>query len=1000
MRNNLKNHIRWTIRRALYGTLGIPMLALPVALAQQATNQPVKMEKTVVTGSLIPTAETVGAAPVDVVETEQIQKLGTQDALNTLKRYSPGFLGSGNVGHTLDNGGYGEAYVALRNLPTLVLLDGRRLAGSAFSALYNAGSQVDLNLIPVSMIERIDVLKDGSSSLYGSDAIGGVINVITKKNWNGAEISGRYGFVENGGYTEQRASIVLGVSNEKTSFSGGAQYFRSDPLLAKERSVGSQGILSLYAQNVAPPTYVSPSYPGRVGNYILASSTLAAGAPGYNPTGPKTPPVDIGTSYATIDAYVAAHPGVYIPLDTLPGASAIVAAGASAASRLNTTDFGTFSIQAQDRRNVLANVDHKVFDERLQLDGSFFYANTTSFGNLAPSPMFGLTIQNILVPGNNPYNPFQHDLGKGADGSINVRTRFVDSGNRNFVSQTDYYRFVGGIKGEFENGYSYESSYYYNRSEQVQFTRNSVNGAGLNQALQPLLNAGTPVLDSQGRPLSLLTDANGVNVPVYNMFSLGGNAPETLRVLKTTLFNSGISDQWAVDAIVRGTPIDLPGGKLGFAVGGTYYWEGLFLETDGLTSLGLVPGLNPASPFPGGQRRQYAGFAEVDFPITSPDLNIIGLHSLDLKVSGRIQHLDPGGDAEVPKASLLWKPIDEQVALRGTYSEGFLAPTLFTLFGPTRVSNPTIAVQGVSAQETVFLPSNATLPPSTSKSWSGGIVYSPKQIPGLTVSADYYYIKQENIPFNPDANSRVASLNALGSASPFASDFRFANGSQLTTTAPNQIFSSGSTNANFGSLVIPTLPGASQRTDGIDLSLIYSHPTENYGKYTGWINANVLLNYEVELGPGQPWYQYAGFFTDPQVAAAYQGTLPDYNVTIGVAWEYRGFTLSANARYIPSVVVQGDMFPTAGGSSSNGFTIDGKPWKVSDWYSIDLQLAYEFGKDKAAKDWYDGTTVRFGINNLTDNIAPLIASSSEDGTDKGTYDILGRFFYFEVAKKF
>src|SRR5262249_1518950 len=206
--------------------------------------------------------------------------------------------------------------------------------------------------------------------------------------------------------------------------------------------------------------------------------------------------------------------------------------------------------------------------DQMQLFGSFFYANTTSTGNLAPSPMFGLTIQNIFVPANNPYNPFQIDLGKGGNGNINVRSRFVDSGNRTFVSQTDYYRLVGGLKGEFENGYSYESSYYYNSSEQVQFTRNSVNGAGLNQALAPLLdNNNAPVLDPQGRPLSQLTDANGVNVPVYNIFSLGGNAPETLRVLKTTLYNSGISDQWAVDGVVRGTPLDLPSGKLGFAAG-------------------------------------------------------------------------------------------------------------------------------------------------------------------------------------------------------------------------------------------------------------------------------------------------------------------------------------------------------------------------------------------------------------------------------------------------
>ena len=115
------------LRRALCAVLGIQMLALPVALAQQATNAPVKMEKTVVTGSLIPTAETVGPAPVEIVGAERIQQVGSQDVLATLKALNPGFAGNVNVGQTVNNGGFGEANVAIRNQQTLVLLNGRRL---------------------------------------------------------------------------------------------------------------------------------------------------------------------------------------------------------------------------------------------------------------------------------------------------------------------------------------------------------------------------------------------------------------------------------------------------------------------------------------------------------------------------------------------------------------------------------------------------------------------------------------------------------------------------------------------------------------------------------------------------------------------------------------------------------------------------------------------------------------------------------------------------------
>src|SRR3989442_13105635 len=173
--------LRLILYRALCAGLGIQMLTLPVALGQETTNQPVKMEKTVVTGSLIPTAETVGPAPVEVVGSVEIQKSGQQDILQTLKRLSTSFAGNGNVGQTINNRdqGGGEANIAVRNLPTLVLMDGRRLANSAFSQ----GAVVDVNTIPISMIERIEVLKDGASTLYGSDAIGGVVNILTKKNY-------------------------------------------------------------------------------------------------------------------------------------------------------------------------------------------------------------------------------------------------------------------------------------------------------------------------------------------------------------------------------------------------------------------------------------------------------------------------------------------------------------------------------------------------------------------------------------------------------------------------------------------------------------------------------------------------------------------------------------------------------------------------------------------------------------------------------------------------
>src|SRR5215470_7539595 len=272
-----------SIRRTVLLGLG---LASSVAITVQAqdTNAPTKLKPTVVTGSLIPTAETVGPAPVQTIDSTAIEQAGTADALLTLRKLVPGFTGAGNYLGSVNNNvnigaGFqaftGQSYAAIRNLPTLVLLDGQRVVNSALS-----GAQaVDLNSIPLAMIDRVEVLKDGASAIYGSDAIGGVINIITKKDFNGVEIDGRYGFAVDGPSdhgSQYQASILAGMSSENTRFTAGAQIFEQRPLLTKDRHIGSQSAADLAAQNIgAPPAYFSPSFPGKVQDgstiYLLAS---------------------------------------------------------------------------------------------------------------------------------------------------------------------------------------------------------------------------------------------------------------------------------------------------------------------------------------------------------------------------------------------------------------------------------------------------------------------------------------------------------------------------------------------------------------------------------------------------------------------------------------------------------------------------------------------------------------------------------------------------------
>ncbi|HEY6170488.1 MAG TPA: TonB-dependent receptor, partial [Verrucomicrobiae bacterium] len=885
-----------------------------------------------------------------------------------------------------------------------------------------------------------------ASALYGSEAVGGVVNIITKKDYNGTEIGGYYGFAtEKGTYSEHRVYVVSGITTEKASFIAGAQYFYNDPLLSRDRhSIAALDNNERAALGLAGASYISPSYAGKVQDggtvYLLANAPFlgpqapqGTPRPGYNPNllggppdamgnyhTPGAPPVFPGHSFVgpgAIDAYnaYAISQGYVDPTGNGFGPYVNTRApgvGLGSATLLNTPEFGTHSILSQDRRQVFASGTYDLHGKEVQLFGDFLFSNHESVGALAPSPVISLFDAKIFVPANNVFNPFQTDLGPvGGAATPRVRSRFIQSGNRLFDALSDYYHFVGGLKGELEKGYTYNAGFTYNRYDQTQFTRNAINGAALDLALQPNPD---PTLAAAG--FSKLQTTAGF-VPMYNIFfsptapwptRAGPNSADTINAISTTLYQSGKSEEWDANFTVTGEPVELPGGKLGFAVGGAFGTESLAIDFDGLTRIGKVPGLLASDPTRG-HRDNWNIYAEIGIPITSPKNDITGLHSLEIKAAGRFESFSPGGDSAIPKVQLRWQPVDEQFTLRAQYSQSFVAPTTLQLFGGDAQNTPFITTADGNFQETTINISNPTLKPVDAENYGAGIVYSPKAIKGLTISIDYYHVKTKNDIFRLSEQAMVNDLEQKGSGSIYAPNFTFDDGSVLTTTTPDQI-----TSANWGRLRVPNANGASVETEGLDLSATYELPTENCGKWTFYANANYLFGYLYDdpvihfnnLDPAHPLvgpYQYADQYTDRvNGIGGGQGLLPKWQLNTGVTWEYQNFTTSLSARYVPEVTDLGFLHPSVLDNTApdQGFTLSGLPWKVDSWFAIDLQIAYEFGKGKAQKAWYDGVRVAVGANNITDEKPPLIASSFEDNTDKSTYDIIGRFIYFQLSKKF
>ena len=974
------------------------------------------MEKFVVTGSYLPESQIVTASPVVTVESSDIGQAGATDPLRLLRQLTPFFAGNGNVGTEANNGYAGESNVALRNLVTLVLINGQRLTTSPFSNTHGGTPAVDLNTIPTAMIDRIEILKDGASTIYGTDAIGGVVNVILKKDFNGFETGARYGSTGNGDYKTREVYLIGGASGDGFSITVGAQHFENIPLLTNSRPLttltgADEAKLGF---NVTSAVF-SGSYPGRVNSDVLVGSNLNIGGATYNAAtlspGIKSSPNDTGPAggFTGADAltYLVSK-GVYVLAAQTPAG---VAVGGSATA-LNTTLFGNPLIENTKRNQFIANANKELIGKKLEVFGDFLYAQTTNGGSgLAPSPIAGVGPgggNTLFIPANNPYNVFNVDF----PGPLSARTRTVELGKRTSINEGNTWRIVAGLKGQINENYGWEFVYNYSRASELERTLGGANGANMNAAMVPLIDPDTGgyVYNSAGKPLSTLTDSAGNNLPVYNFFALPGfNDPATIAALEATLFRYSDASLRNIQFILNGKPFELPAGDVNFALGAETRHEDVSSSVDALFANGLALGFNAANTFSGGSRDSKGIFLEVGVPVTSSKQNIPALYQMDLNVADRYEKIEPGGNANSPKIGLRWHPVDDSFLLRATYAEGFIAPSVAALFGPAQGNSPTLSIlEGngsagsggstgnlTTVQVSTNEIANPNLQASKSKSWTAGFVYSPKEIKGLSVSVDYYKISQDKVG-GFDYTSVAADLNAKGSGSIYAPGFVFADGTHLTSTAPNQV-----TSTNFGFLTIANNPGGDQWTNGLDIVIDYRFSTASLGRFDVGAQANYLMNYKFREFDSAPYYQYARNYTDgTNGLGGTNGLLPGYIIKPYINHAYGPLSTSLFLTYIPPTTASGSMF--GGQSSTNSDRIDGKPYTIPRYITADLAITYTL--PNFGKNWLRNTTITVGANNVLNKHAPYVPVDGnppgENNTVESVYDIIGRFMFAEVKKAF
>ncbi len=851
---NLNSVRKSWVALALCISVSLPSLAVAQTAATTttaaATDQPVKMDKYVVTGSYIPaTLDEQRALPIQVIDVAAIQTSGVNtNIMDVLRKTVPQIQGGNNIG--IENANIsgaatnGGSQISLRNTDTLVLLDGKRIAPSAVAASGEAGTGgefVDLNLIPISAVESIEVLTDGASAIYGTDAVSGVINIKLRKDYQGAEVNFHMTMApkDTAGYWRERSiSAIAGAGDAKTHLMFTVEWSKSQPLWERDLAVDN-------------PYYGTSSYPGIINSPTGVFYQLK---PGLNAPTNATP-----TTVANLVSQ-----GIYAENDNVPAG-------------FNLSGKPTL-LNAVNKRTATVSGSH-ILSDQLTLKADFLYGSTETNYQLNPQPV---TASNTTLL---TYAPGY--ISPITDTGYTIRNRFIAGPNRIYDNQSDFYRMTAELDGKVNDYFNWQVYANYNLSTQTAYGFNQI----LNSALLTALKTGLINLFAIQQDPTKLTQANifGTSVGNYR------------------------SQLYTYDALANGKIIDLPGGALQYAAGVEYRKESLTAVADynstippgGTTS--LWNNGTSLSPF-AGQRSVNSEFAELKVPVFSSQMAIPGLHTLTLDGAYRHESYQGGNKASVPKISIRYLPFNDDIALRATFSKSYTVPTLYDLYGPSS-SGFTASPGGLNAYNTSGVATggkfpniqgqqingfNPLLTPAHAKSKTLGIQFSPtKYAKGLEITVDYYKIDQKDLIGSPGGTlTMMQSVEALGPASPFTQyvtmgAYGFAGGTHVST--PGQL------SPNPGNVyVIQNLVNiASQTQHGFDINFKYTLPWQEYGRFV--INSEwaILKQFFLKSGPTDSGTDYSGFDD--------YGTLPKTRSYTTIDWDYKAYGATMGLTHINHV---------------------------------------------------------------------------------------------------
>lgn len=971
---------RWS---KLGQTFGCALIATSVAFAQSSNSgeeETVQLNAFVVTGSHIPTTETAFDArtiPVDIVDRAEIEQSGYTTASELLQRMTASNAGSVPIANNATGFTAAASSTSLRGLgpdATLVLINGSRVASYPIGT-GGTTAFVDLNSIPISAIERVEVLKDGASATYGADAVAGVVNIILRRDFEGTEVSVNYGNTSNKDASETIVSVMTGVSGEKGWLTAGFNFYNREAIFAADREYSA-----------VPPFLSSNSSPANL-QVTRSAVNEALGQPAdATITGvPDGTDLFFTSSYANREQ----NNGNLAPSDYA------YSTGRSSSYNFNES---AGAYPNYERAGAFISFESEAFgSDSLKAYGDFIYQNTKAVNELAPSATGNFanpggisiviparTANPILTPGEvaaggrtaalgayNPFNPFNQDL-SGAS-----RARLAEFGNRIYREDTDSMLLTLGLKTDsFIDDWSLDMGLRYSRIDTAS-NDSLVSISRLNR----LMDAN----DSIFQPGS--SDYIGTTIP-YNPFGyyknpIANNAA-VVPFAQVNLHNLNESDM-GLGFVRLGNPslFELPAGDVGFATGIEYRIESLTQSPDALGVSGDVIGSSTAN-ITDADRSVGAFYAEAELPLIT---GAPGAELLTLNVAGRFEKFFTSKlDTFVPKIGVKWMPTNEFV-VRATYGEGFREPSLYELFasGLTFSLSPvTDPLTGnTEPEQDVTIASSPFLAPEETKSYNLGFVWTPEALKGFTFSMDVWQIERAGTVTvdHQDVINRAVSGGTL-----------LAGESVQRDAAGNVILVNGIFR-NLGNTEVK----------GIDFSTSYVLPTDSMGRFDFTFNASFLDSIRIQQFPGAPFFEYAGqaddiLFDNATGDVSTPGLGDDayvqWKAQFILDWNLRDWSASLTGHYTDGFVdYTGDWDPSAPNDPATISEVDSR-------ITWDTQVNYNAFAGSDA--WYGNTKLTVGVRNVLDEDPPFVSGwgGNTNGYPGFLYNAEGRFYYTSITKKF